>query len=149
MVRWSCREATAQDWVGTTVEFKLEPKGQDQTQVRFAHRGYPEPSDFAAHCNSSWGRYLESLRLVCEYGQGLPWKPEKSDPVSESARVTSIGGVFFRTNDPKATATWYADHLGLKQNPYGSTFEFREGSDPSRTGYLIWEPDGREHGIFR
>lgn len=34
-------------------------------------------------------------------------------------KVTGIGGVFFRTNDPKALAVWYARHLGidLSQSP--------------------------------
>lgn len=28
-------------------------------------------------------------------------------------RVTGIGGVFFRANDPEALGRWYADHLGI------------------------------------
>jgi predicted enzyme related to lactoylglutathione lyase len=28
-------------------------------------------------------------------------------------RVTGLGGVFFRANDPKALAAWYAQHLDL------------------------------------
>jgi glyoxylase I family protein len=29
------------------------------------------------------------------------------------ARVTGIGGLFFRSKDPKALAAWYATHLGI------------------------------------
>jgi predicted enzyme related to lactoylglutathione lyase len=29
------------------------------------------------------------------------------------ARVTGIGGIFFRTRDPVALAAWYAQHLGI------------------------------------
>jgi len=29
------------------------------------------------------------------------------------ARVTGIGGFFFRSRDPKALATWYETHLGV------------------------------------
>ncbi|MBN8938292.1 MAG: VOC family protein [Rhizobiales bacterium] len=29
------------------------------------------------------------------------------------ARVTGIGGLFFRAQDPKALATWYETHLGI------------------------------------
>ena len=32
-------------------------------------------------------------------------------------RVTGIGGFFFRSNDPKALARWYADHLGVDRVP--------------------------------
>lgn len=28
-------------------------------------------------------------------------------------RVSGIGGVFFRANDPEALGRWYADHLGI------------------------------------
>ena len=30
------------------------------------------------------------------------------------ARVTGLGGIFFKARDPKALAAWYAQHLGLK-----------------------------------
>lgn len=29
------------------------------------------------------------------------------------ARVTGIGGLFFRANEPEALAAWYARHLGI------------------------------------
>lgn len=31
--------------------------------------------------------------------------------------VTGIGGVFFRAEDPNATARWYSDHLGIDPVP--------------------------------
>jgi predicted enzyme related to lactoylglutathione lyase len=33
------------------------------------------------------------------------------------ARVTGIGGVFFRSADPAATVAWYRDHLGIEPEP--------------------------------
>ena len=35
------------------------------------------------------------------------------------ARVTGIGGVFFKARDPKALAAWYAQHLGLALESFG------------------------------
>jgi predicted enzyme related to lactoylglutathione lyase len=32
-------------------------------------------------------------------------------------RVTGIGGVFFRANDPRALSRWYAEHLGVNEVP--------------------------------
>jgi glyoxylase I family protein len=32
-------------------------------------------------------------------------------------RVTGIGGVFFRADDPQALSSWYADHLGVTAPP--------------------------------
>ncbi len=52
------------------------------------------------------------------------------------ARVTGIGGVFFKAKDPEALGAWYAEHLGIESNPVwqqeaGPTVfaPFREDSD--------------------
>ncbi len=55
-------------------------------------------------------------------------------------KVTGIGGIFFRTKDPKAAKQWYADNLGLTVNEYGSTFEFRNANRPDEINYLQWSP---------
>jgi predicted enzyme related to lactoylglutathione lyase len=34
-------------------------------------------------------------------------------------RVTGIGGVFFRSPDPKALTAWYAEHLGVPVDAEG------------------------------
>ena len=34
-------------------------------------------------------------------------------------RVTGIGGVFFRAEDPAALAAWYAEHLGVPVDESG------------------------------
>ncbi len=33
--------------------------------------------------------------------------------------VTGIGGLFFRSNDPDARATWYREHLGIEAGHNG------------------------------
>lgn len=33
--------------------------------------------------------------------------------------ITGIGGLFFRSKDPKATLDWYKRHLGIATGPYG------------------------------
>jgi predicted enzyme related to lactoylglutathione lyase len=34
-------------------------------------------------------------------------------------RVTGIGGVFFRAQDPEALVAWYAEHVGVPVQPDG------------------------------
>lgn len=46
-------------------------------------------------------------------------------------RVTGIGGVFFKTSDPAATAKWYREHLGIELTP--------AGSKPSAMQYHVFE----------
>ena len=41
-------------------------------------------------------------------------------------RVTGIGGVFFKTKDPKATKDWYKKHLGFNTDDYGCTFWWKD-----------------------
>ena len=33
-------------------------------------------------------------------------------------RVTGIGGVFFRAQDPEALVAWYAEHVGVARPPH-------------------------------
>ncbi len=34
-------------------------------------------------------------------------------------KALGIGGLFFRSKDPKALAAWYQTHLGIGEPPYG------------------------------
>ena len=45
------------------------------------------------------------------------------------ARVTGLGGVFYKVADPQATQAWYQEHLGIG-GEWGATFRYAdEGSD--------------------
>jgi glyoxylase I family protein len=52
------------------------------------------------------------------------------------AKVTGIGGVFFKCADPAATRAWYAEHLGLAVDDYGCTF----APDADPKAQTIWSP---------
>lgn len=41
-------------------------------------------------------------------------------------RVTGIGGIFFKSNDPDATKSWYKEHLGLDTDQYGWSFWWKD-----------------------
>jgi len=53
-------------------------------------------------------------------------------------RVTGIGGIFFKSDNPKKTRDWYKKHLGIDNGKYGGTFEWRHASNPERKGYTAW-----------
>jgi predicted enzyme related to lactoylglutathione lyase len=50
-------------------------------------------------------------------------------------RVTGIGGVFFKSQDPKRLAEWYRVHLGFDVSEWGgAAFEW------SGPGQTLWNP---------
>lgn len=55
-------------------------------------------------------------------------------------RVTGIGGIFFKCQDPEATKSWYSQHLGLPTDPYGASFEWRSLDKPEEIGTTVWSP---------
>lgn len=65
---------------------------------------------------------------------------KKSDSSELEPKVTGIGGIFFFSENPEKTKEWYAQHLGLKFNQWGSSFEFRNANRPDQINYLQWSP---------
>ena len=54
-------------------------------------------------------------------------------------RVTGIGGIFFKSPDPKRLGVWYRDHLGLDVTDWGGAI-FQWGGPESEPGMTIWSP---------
>ena len=63
-------------------------------------------------------------------------------------KVTGIGGIFFRSKNPKEAREWYGKNLGLATNEYGSPFEFRNANRPEEINYLNWSPFDEETSYF-
>ena len=56
-------------------------------------------------------------------------------------RVTGIGGVFFKSADPKALAEWYRVHLGLPVEAWGgAAFPWSGPDNPTGQGATMWNP---------
>lgn len=63
------------------------------------------------------------------------------------AKVTGIGGVFFKAKDPEALKKWYVDHLGVKLEEWGGAiFQWKDDEQAqSAPGMTVWhlaEADG-------
>ena len=54
------------------------------------------------------------------------------------AKVTGLGGVFFKCDDPKGMNEWYTKNLGMVNAGYGVTFEWRQDDDPTKRGSTTW-----------
>jgi predicted enzyme related to lactoylglutathione lyase len=55
-------------------------------------------------------------------------------------RVTGIGGIFFKCKDPDKMKDWYQNHLGLVNDEYGTSFEWRQSENANKRGFTIWSP---------
>lgn len=93
LVKWDCI-AGADEWIGTTVSFRLEygelgtlskshPEMGDQvfqlknsdkgTLLTLQHDGWNDYTPMFAECSYTWAQFLKSIKLLCETGKGRPW----------------------------------------------------------------------------
>jgi predicted enzyme related to lactoylglutathione lyase len=61
------------------------------------------------------------------------------------AKVIGLGGIFFKSRDPKALSAWYAQHLGLPVDDWGGV---RFDEDEKRKGYTLWSPFAADTDYF-
>lgn len=55
-------------------------------------------------------------------------------------KVTGVGGIFFKCQDPEKIKDWYKAHLGFDTDQYGTNFEWRQADAPERKGFTQWSP---------
>jgi catechol 2,3-dioxygenase-like lactoylglutathione lyase family enzyme len=53
------------------------------------------------------------------------------------AKITGVGGFFFKTGDRSKTAKWFTDVLGVATEDWGTFFKWRDRDDPERKGYTV------------
>jgi len=58
--------------------------------------------------------------------------------VEPAGRVTGVGGVFFKSEDPKALAAWYHEFLGVKVEDWGGAMLAYDA--PGHPHVLVWSP---------
>lgn len=64
-------------------------------------------------------------------------------------RVTGIGGIFFKSKDPKALAEWYRVHLGIHIEEWGgAAFRWASPDNPSGIGTTVWNPFKADTNYF-
>jgi predicted enzyme related to lactoylglutathione lyase len=63
-------------------------------------------------------------------------------------KVTGIGGIFFKCEDPAEMKEWYKKHLGLETDEYGTNFEWRQADAPDQKGFTQWSPFEKKSAYF-
>ncbi len=57
-------------------------------------------------------------------------------------RVTGIGGLFFKCEDPEKIKEWYSIHLGIPMDKYGTSFRWIDPQNPDARAPALtaWSP---------
>jgi predicted enzyme related to lactoylglutathione lyase len=55
-----------------------------------------------------------------------------------TGRITGVGGVFFKSKDPKALAAWYRDVMGIKVEAWGGAT--LPTNAPGHPPVVVWSP---------
>jgi len=58
--------------------------------------------------------------------------------MGKKGRVTGLGGIFFKADNPDQLKQWYEENLGLPCDEYGHLFSWRHIDNPEKTGYTQW-----------
>jgi len=66
----------------------------------------------------------------------------------EKPRVTGIGGIFFKSENPDKIKAWYEKNLGLNTDRWGTNFEWYQGDDSTQKGFTQWSPFSQKSKHF-
>jgi predicted enzyme related to lactoylglutathione lyase len=61
------------------------------------------------------------------------------------ARITGVGGIFFKVADPKALAAWYRDVMGVDVEDWGGALFRTNAEGPP---HLVWSPFRQDTDYF-
>jgi len=63
-------------------------------------------------------------------------------------KVTGIGGVFFKSEDPEKLYAWYERHLGISRKDGFVAFPWRVEGDSDQVGMTVWSLFSRQSDYF-
>jgi uncharacterized protein YndB with AHSA1/START domain len=71
-VEWVVKDHNAMtEWIGTKIQFDIQPVGPDRAEVSFLHTLAPSCECYAS-CDGAWGFLMGSLKGQLESGRGTP-----------------------------------------------------------------------------
>jgi predicted enzyme related to lactoylglutathione lyase len=63
-------------------------------------------------------------------------------------RVTGLGGVFFKSENPEKLYQWYEKHLGIQREPHGQGSSFRWHEADGTEGVTAWAVFPKDTSYF-
>jgi catechol 2,3-dioxygenase-like lactoylglutathione lyase family enzyme len=83
------------------------------------------------------GSAIAAGLLLGEGGAAADSDAPKTDGAGKG-HITGIGGIFFKSKDPKALSAWYRDTLGLNIENWGGAMLSYEA--PEHPPVVVWSP---------
>lgn len=89
---------------------------------------------------------IKLAQTIVDKVEAVFFKKEKKTSEQVFKRVTGIGGLFFKTDDPEKLKKWYKTHLGFNVDDWGCTFWWKDkiGNDVSTQ----WSPFKSDTNYF-
>lgn len=91
LVEWECVDSRhpphtgwgkLDDWIGTTVRFRVGGRGGRASTLEFEHQGLTPDLECFDACESGWSFYLnQSLRSYLERGSGQPYADDSENNI--------------------------------------------------------------------
>jgi predicted enzyme related to lactoylglutathione lyase len=64
-------------------------------------------------------------------------------------RVTNIGGIFFKAENPKEMNDWYRQCLGIDIQDWGALFKYRDFENPESERYNVFSIFSQRSDYFK
>ena len=95
-------------------------------------------------------KVVMTFAFIATFILGFAFKSVTTQTIADpsAARVTGIGGIFFKCQNPAKMREWYNTHLGFTTNQYGAVFEWRQGTDTTKKGFTQWSPFSQTTSYF-
>ena len=89
---------------------------------------------------------VKLAQVIVDKVQNIFFTESKTEEKKAAKRVTGIGGLFFKTEDPAKLKEWYKTHLGFNTDDYGCTFWWKDNNNkPASTQ---WSPFKNDTAYF-
>ena len=90
-------------------------------------------------------RWMGNLLAMASMALAMPVAAVAEDALPVG-RITGVGGVFFRSPDPKALAAWYRDTLGITVEDWGGAALKTDA--PGHPPVVVWGPFAADTKYF-
>ena len=89
---------------------------------------------------------IKLAETIVDKVNALYFSKENKKTENKIKRVTGIGGLFFKSENPNALKNWYQKHLDFNTDEYGCTFWWKEKND--NLASTQWSPFANETAYF-